>query len=210
MSDAQLTSLTWLTPRRAAYLVAAIVGLSFAYDLLRIPVQLSDSLAQLLNVQRSPSWSATFDATARRGAYLRPMLLVEIQALFDLAQGHYWLVYRGFHALLVAATLLLFVRALEVRTWGDGAAAVFALTVFTGINTFRGTVREAFPINAALIIVALCLLALTLARSKGGWWVDVAAVVVFVMASLTVESGLLVWVVLVVAWACGMPGMSSR
>jgi hypothetical protein len=210
MIDPQAARLPLLRPRGVANLVTAIVGASFAYDLMRIPVQVSDSLAQLLNVQQSPSLYATFEATARRGAYLRPMLLAQIDVLFDVAQGHYWLAYRGFHALLLIATLLLFIRALNVRTWNDCAAAVFALTVFTGLHTFRGTVREAFPINAFLIIVGFCLLALNLARSRGGWWVDVTAIVTFAMASLTLESGVLVWVVVVVGWACGMRGISSR
>jgi hypothetical protein len=131
--------------------------------------------------------------------------------LFDLAEDrHYWLVFRGYHVLLLAMALLLFVRALEVRTWRDCAAATFALTVFTGLTTFRGTVREAFPNNHFLIIVVFCLLVLNLARSKGGRWIDVTAVAAFVMASLTLESGLLVWVVAIVGWACGMRGVSSR
>jgi hypothetical protein len=199
-----------LTPRRAAYLVTGVVALWFSYDLLRMPVQVSDSLVELLDVQQSPSLSATFVAAANRSAYLRPLRLVQIKALFDLADGHYWLVYRGFHALLLGAGLLLFTRALRVRTWADFAAAVFALTVLTGLHTFRGTVREAFPINHFLEVSVFCLIALNLSQSKGGWWVDVAAAVTFVVASLTIESGLLVWVVVAAAWACGMRGVSRR
>jgi len=176
-----------------------------------MPIQVSDSLLEILDAQRSSSAWESFTRNLGTSAYLRPLRIAEIKLLFDLAQDrHYWLVYRGFHAVLLATALLLFVRALDVRTWRDSAAAVFALTVFTGLNTFRGTVREAFPINHFLIIVVLALLALNLARSKGGRWVDVAAVVVFVVASLTLESGLLVWVVVIAAWACGMRGISSR
>ena len=205
-----------LDPRGAAYLVAGIIALSFSYDLMRVPIQTSDSLEQLLNVQQSPSVYATFAATAERGAYLRPMFLAEIDVLFDLAQGHYWLVYRGFHALLLFAAVLLFIRALQVRTWEDFAAAVFALTVLTGLHTFRGTVREAFPTSHFLQVVVLCLLALNLAQGRSAsadrhrWWIDVAAAITFAVASLTLESGLLVWVVIVAAWACGMRGVSRR
>ncbi len=199
-----------LDPRRAAYVLAGIFALWFSYDLMRIPVQVSDSLVELLDVQHSPSLSATFVATAQRSAYLRPLRLVQIKMLFDWADGHYWLVYRGFHALLLTAALLLFTRALRVQTWTDFTAAVFALTVLTGLHTFRGTVREAFPINHFLEIVVFCLIALNLARARGRWWVDVAAAATFVVASLTLESGLLVWVVVVAAWACGMRGISRR
>lgn len=219
-----------LGPRAAAYVVAAIVALSFSYDLMRKPIQVSDSFMELLDVQQSPSLYATFIAHSPRGPFLRPFRQVQIKALFDIADGHYWLVYRGFHALLLTAMLLLFIRALRVLTWADFAAAVFALTVLTGLHTFRGTVREAFPINHFLEIVVFCLIALNLAQGRvaprpdepvlagrsasadrhGGWWIDLAAAVTFVVASLTLESGPLVWVVVVAAWASGMRGISRR
>ena len=199
-----------LDPRGTAYLVAGIIALSFAYDLMRVPIQVSDSLTEILDVQRSPSLYATGVANVQGGAYLRPLRLVQIKMLFDMADGHYWLVYRGFHALLLAAALLLFTRALRIHTWRDCAAGIFAMTVLTGMHTFRGTVREAFPINHFLEIVVFCLMAFNLAQSRAGWWVDLTAAVTFVVAILTIESGVLVWVVLAAAWACGMRGASRR
>ena len=219
-----------VTVRQAAYGAAAILALTFAYGLMRLPVQMSDSLEQLLNAQQSPSVLAHFATWAQTRAYLRPMFFAEVKALFDLADGHYWLVFRGFHALLVCAALALFVRALRVRSWDDFAAAIFALTVFTGLHTFRGVVREAFPVSHYLQVVVLCLLTLNLAQGRvaprpdksvlagrsasadrhGGWLIDAAACMTFIVASLTLESGLLVWVVIVAAWACGMRGVSRR
>ena len=210
MTETRTPDRAWLTPRRAIYILAGIMSLSFGYDLMRIPVQVSDTIADLIYAQQSSSAWEAFMREVTTSAYLRPLRLAQVKMLFDLAQGHYWLVYRGSHVLLLAAALFLFVRALDVRTWRDGAAGAFALTVFTGIHTFRGLVREGFPVNHFLVIVVYSLLALNLARSKGGWWVDVTAVVVFVAASLTLESGLLVWVVIAAAWACGMRGISSR
>lgn len=199
-----------LSPRAAAYIVAAIVAASFFYDLLRMPVQVSDSLIEILDVQRSPSIYDTFVANAQGAAYLRPLRLAVIKGLFDVADGHYWLAYRGFHALLLVAAILLFVRALRVQTWIDCGAAVFALTVLTGMHTFRGTVREAYPVNHFLEIVVLCLVTLNLAQSRGGRWVDAAAVVSLVAASLILESGLLVWVVAGAAFYSGMRGISRN
>jgi hypothetical protein len=80
----------------------------------------------------------------------------------------------------------------------------------TGLHTFRGTVWEAYPVNHSLEIVAFCLLALALSRSRGGTWVDVTAAVTFVAATFTVESGVLVWVVIVAAWLAGARGISRR
>jgi hypothetical protein len=197
-----------VTALGAAGAVAVVVALNLAYSLIRVPVQLSDSLEQLVNAQRSSSVIAHFAAWSQQGAYLRPMFFAEVKALFDLSHGHYWLVYRGFHALLACAAIALFVRALRVRTWDDFAAACFALTVFTGLHTFRGLVREAFPVSHFLQVAVLCLLALNLARSRGGRLVDVAAAATFAVASLTLESGLLVWVIVVTAYATGMRGVS--
>jgi hypothetical protein len=196
------------SPRAAIYLLAAIVAASLAYDLLRMPVQLFDSLPELLDVQKSPSVRSTFVSALGTGGYLRPLRLAQIKSVFDVAHGHYWLAYRGLHALLLTAALFLFVAALNVRRWRDFAAGAFAVTVLTGLHTFGGTVREAFPINHFLEMVVFALLALNLARSRGGWWIDLAAVAVFLAASLTLESGLLVAVVIVVAWATGARGVS--
>ena len=197
-------------PRAAAYLITATLALAFSYDLMRKPIQIPDSLIDILHMQESPSVYATFqDAVAQR-AYLRPLRIVQVKALFDVADGHYWLVFRGFHALLLVCLLLLFTRALRIKSWTDFAAGIFAIMVLTGMHTFRGTVREAFPINHFAEILLFCLLTLNLAQSRGGWRVDVAAAVTFVAASLTLESGLLVWVVAVVAWLGGMRGISRR
>ena len=55
-----------------------------------------------------------------------------------------------------------------------------------------------------------CLLTLNLTRSRGGLWIDIAAAVVFAAAALTLESGVLVWVVAAAAWAVGWRGISTR
>src|SRR5688500_5356431 len=159
-------------PQIAAYLIAGIVAVSFAHDLMRKPIQVSDSLQELLDVQQSPSLVETFVAHSPRGPFLRPIRQVQIKMLFDAAGGHYQLAFRGFLALLVALSLFLFVSAIQVRTWTDCAASVFAITILPGLNTFRGTVREAFPIHHFLEIVVFCLLALTLAQSRAGWVAD--------------------------------------
>ena len=49
-----------------------------------------------------------------------------------------------------------------------------------------------------------------LCQSRGGPVMDVAAAILFVIASLTLDSGLLVWVVLVAARLVGLRGVSWR
>jgi hypothetical protein len=199
------------SPRAATYGLASLLVLALACDLLWMPIQVGDSLGELIDAQRSPSIWASFESALGSNAYLRPLRIAQIKALFDLAQDrNYWLVFRGFHALLISVAVFLFVRVLRVSTLTDFAAAAFALVAFTGLHTFRGTVQEAFPINHFLEILVCCLLVLNLARSRGGIWVDAAAAVIFAAAALTLESGLLVWVVAAAAWAVGWRGISTR
>lgn len=135
------------SPRAAAYGLACLVSVAIACDLLWMR-QVGDSLGEILDAQRSPSVWASFTGSFGTEAYLRPLRIAQIKALFDAAQGQrYWIVYRGFHALLLVAAVLFFVRALRVSTFVDFAAAACALAVLTGLHTFRGTIQEAFPIR---------------------------------------------------------------
>jgi hypothetical protein len=104
----------------------------------------------------------------------------------------------------------LFVRALPIVSPLDAAAAAVALMVLTGLHTFLGFLREAFPINHFLEIAVLVLVALNLALSRGGWWIDLLAGVTFAFAALTLESGVLIWVVIATAWIVGLRGVSTR
>ena len=116
------------SPRAAAWILTLLIATPIAADLLWMPVQVYDSVGEILDAQQSPSISASVTGSIGAAAYLRPMRIAQIKALFDLAGGeHYWLVYRGFHALLLIATLLLFTAALRVSTAVDVAALAFAL-----------------------------------------------------------------------------------
>ena len=93
-------------PRIAAYALALIAAAVIASELLWMPVQSSDSLGELLDAQSSPSIWSSFTGAFGTTAYLRPFRIAQIRVLFDAAQGqHYWAVFRGFHALLLIATI---------------------------------------------------------------------------------------------------------
>jgi len=196
--------------RALAFAAAVVLALGVGHDLLHMPLQIGDSLAPLLDAVRASSAWSEFTSHLREDGYFRPMRLATIKLVSDLANGHYFLGYRLFHALLVLAFLLLFVRALEVRDRLALAVVPLALTVFVGIHTFLGTVKEIYPTNHFLQIAVLALLALNLAQSRGGLLVDALLLVIFTVAALTLESGLIVWVVVVAAWISGMPGVSRR
>jgi hypothetical protein len=198
---------TW---RLAAWGLTAIVTLSVCYSLVRIPLQVHDSLIPILDAQKHGSVSAALTSSLRSRAYLRPFRMVQIQVLFELSRGHYFVAYKGFHVVLLMALFALVVAALRIRTAVDFLVFSFALTVLTGMHTFLGMVWEAYPINHFLEIAVFCMLALVLAQSGGGWWIDLLAALIFAVASLTLESGLLVWVVIVSAWIVGLRGISTR
>jgi hypothetical protein len=199
--------------------LAGVLAAAIAIDLWRMPVQVSDSLQEMLDAQASPSIATSFGNAIGTTSYLRPLRIAQIKALFDLAQGRsYHLVYRGFHALLIVLLIWLFVRALPIASPLDAAAAAVALTVLTGLHTFLGFLREAFPINHFLEIAVLVLVAVNLTLANGGvpragsrgWLIDLLAGMTFAFAALTLESGVLIWVVIATAWMVGLRGVSTR
>jgi hypothetical protein len=195
----------------AACVLALVSAAAVSYSIVRIPLQVTDCLIPILKAQATPSVAAATLASFRNPGYLRPFRIGQIQLLYEAARGrHYFEVYKGFHVALVAAAFILFVAVLRVRTRTDFLVAAFALTVFSGLHTFLGTVWEAYPFNHFLEIGVCCLAALALAQSRGGWWSDLLACVLFVVAALTLESGLLVWVVAAAAWLTGLRGISKR
>ena len=197
--------------RRWAFVFALAAALSSAYDLARIPVQVSDSLGIILNLQSISSPAEAFrQALVLDVGYLRPLRPAQIKVVLDASQGHYTLAFRAVHILMMTAAVLLFVRALRVRSSLDLAAAMFAIAVFIGLHTFFAMVREAHPINAFLQMVVLALATLNLAQGSPSWIKDAAASLLFVAGALVVESGLLVWVVAAAAGICGMRGLSRR
>ena len=197
-------------PRLCAYACAAILASSLAYGLIRMPLQVHDSLEEIIAAQRSPGVWASFTSTIGETAYFRPLRIAETKALFDLSGGHYFAAYKAFHIALLAAAFALFAGALRIETGADLAAALFALTVFTGLHTFLGLVKEAYPVNHFLQVVVLVLAAVRLSKARGGRWIDGAAIITFVVACLTLESGILVWVALVASRAAGRRGVSDR
>jgi len=193
-----------------AYAIAAAFCLSFSYDLSRIPVQVTDSLGDIQEARSAPSAAMTFVNELDRQKLFRPLKAAQIRIVSDLSRGHLSIGYRATHVILFALTIVMFVRVLQVRTAADVAAAAFALTVLLGSHTFASLLREAFPINHFLEMVLFALIALRLAQGRPGWVADAAAAVTFAAGALVVESGLLIWVVIVAARLSGMRGISRR
>jgi hypothetical protein len=178
-----------------SYGYALLAGLVLGHFLLGIPVQLTDSFGNMLKL--TATWPDLLYGEFTQHGYLRPLLWADLKLVYDLSGGAYSSWFRGVHVAQVVTSVLLFVALVRPRTWIDAAIVPFGLAVLFGMHTFSGTIREAFPINTYMTVLILCFVVAIVALADYRWWNDVLAVLLFVAAALTVESGLLVWVIFV-------------
>lgn len=193
----------------SGYAVAVGVALLFGVALLRLPIQLSDSLVEFLSMD-GQTLREVIRTQISAGSYFRPLRLGLIKILIDLSGGNFSPWFRGFHALEVLALFVLFVRMLRPRTATEAAVVPLALAMIAGSHLFLDIFREAFPVNHFLTIAVCAVAAVNLVQSHGGWFVDAAAVLLLTFAVATLESGLLIWVIFIAAYAAGYRGVSAR
>lgn len=196
---------------RAATIVAwaygAIVAAGVGHFLFGIPIQLTDSYGNILKLDTP--WGELMASQFTQRAFLRPFLMGELKLVYDASGGDLYTWFRGTHVVQVFALVGLFLALVRPRSWWDAALIPLGLAVLIGMHTFKGTVVEAFPVNTFLTVVLCCLAAANLSLMRPRWWVDVLAVALFVVAALTVESGLLVWVIFIGAALVGARGVSK-
>ena len=189
----------------ASYGAGALVALGLALALLAIPIQVSDSFGNMLKL--STPWPQFVVQEFTQPSYLRPFLWMQLKAVYDLSGGHYFAWFRGVHVLQVVLLVGLFLHLVRPRTWRDAAAVPLGLAVLVGHHAFAGTVNEAFPINTFLTVVICCLAAAALALGPERRGNSAVAVILFAYAALSVESGLLVFVVFAAAAVTGARGV---
>jgi hypothetical protein len=190
----------------AAYVYGLAVVFGLAHFLYDIPIQLTDSYGNMLKLDTTWTELLRNELTAR--GYLRPLLFAELKAVYDLSGGNYFPWFRGVHVAQVLALVLFFLALVRPRTRRDLILVPLGLAVLVGVHTFRGTVVEAFPVNTFMTVLLCCLAAAVIALGERRWWTDAAAVLLFLVAALTVETGLLVWVVLIGAALVGARAVS--
>ncbi len=199
--------MTALSPRAAAWLYAAVAAGLASYFLVDIPVQLSDSLQNIFAADRR-TIRELIVGNLWAGGYMRPLLFAPIRLVYLVSGGDYTAWFRGVHAVQLTLTIAAVVAALRVRTWAQASAAPLAVAMLLSIHTSADTIREAFPVNAYLTIVLCCVLTVLIASAPHRWWSDVAAFVLLAVAALSVESGLLVGVIVVAGYVAGWRGLS--
>jgi hypothetical protein len=191
----------------AAFLYGAIIAAAIGHFLLGIPIQLTDSFGNMLKL--ATPWPELLASEFHQRSYFRPFLFAELKIVYDLSGGNYFAWFRGVHVAQIFALVLLYLGLVRPRTWRDAAVLPLGLAALFGIHTFKGTVVEAFPVNTFLTVVLCCLAAANLALMTHRWWVDALAALLFVVAALTVESGLLVGVIVIAAALAGARGVSK-
>ena len=192
-----------------AWGAAALVTLVVCHAVVSNPLQVTDSLVPILKVQDMSAWHVLL-GKIDGGSYFRPLRWVAIKLLLDGSGGRYNLAYKSFHVVFIAALFFVFVRAARVRTKVDALALMYALVVLTGTHSFLGLVWEEFAINHFIEIAVFSTAALLLCQSRGGVIADAAAAILLVLAVMALDSGPLVWVVIVAARLVGLRGVSWR
>ena len=200
--------------RLLSWALTGLFAIAVSASVFRIPIQVSDSAEIIEQTERTPSVVAAFtDGLYASRTMLRPMRQAGTKILLEIAHAagdRYNLAFRGFHAASAALLIVLFTIAARPRDAIDTAALGFALLVLTGLHTFTGMMREAYPINHFLLIAIYSLVAFLLARSRGGLLIDIAACVCFAAASLTLESGLAILPMVIATYWAGLRGISRN
>jgi hypothetical protein len=199
-----VTDRGWLA---AAYGVVALFVVTLGYFLLRIPIQVTDSFTNVLALP--DSWWNLARLSVQDG-YMRPAMWLEMKAVYELSRGDYFAWFRWTQVVQAALVVALLVWLIRPRTRLDALVLPLAVLVLVGHHTFAWTLREAFPINTYLTIVLCCAVAAVLSFAVHRWWIDLAAVALFVVSAATVESGLIVGGMFLVGYAIGLRGVSGR
>ncbi len=185
-----------------------LVSAVLSYFLLGLVIQVSDSFGNLLAVQMPTLGELVRDQLSQR-AYLRPLLWAQIKVVYDWSGGDYYAWFRGIHVAQVCALVALCVRLMRPAAVLDAALVPLSLAVLVGAHTFVPMLREANPLNFYLFIALACVAVANLAfQARSRWYTDALAIALFAAAVLTVESGILVWVVCVSAYVLGARGLS--
>jgi hypothetical protein len=191
-----------------AWALAACVALPLARGLYEVPVQVSDSLEPIVIAATYPSMPQLLaDAPRFSPTTFRPLRYIQARLMVALTEAtdlSFRAVFRGTHVLLFLALVGLFVMAARVRTGVDLAAFAIALPVFFGIHTFVAMLQEAYPVNHFAEVGVCSLAVLVLATRPPRWYVAPLVCLLLATAVSVVESGVLVWVVVV---ACALAGL---
>jgi len=205
----QRRPLMWINRWHLATLVTMLsLSAGVSYCLVQKPLTLHDGLDPIVKAQQTDSVRELFWDQLHTRAYFRPFRVVQSKLLYDSFSHDLFGAFVGFHVLLTVASVLLLVTLLSPRSGAGFAAATVGGVTFFGLHTSNVLFLEAYPINHFLEIVCLLILTLIATARWRGWFADGTAVLAVLVALGTLESGILVWFALGVAWVLGWRGVS--
>ena len=200
------------SPRVVAAILATLITLPLVESLYQVPIQVSDSLEPIVIASTASSVGQLLsDAPRFSPTTLRPMRYVQARWLLNSVEAtglSYRAVFRGVHVALLILLVALFLVSVHVRTWTDLAAFTIAFPVLIGIHTFAAMLFEAFPVNHYAEVGVCALGVFVLALQPPRWFVPVIACALLAFALSVVESGALVWVVVIGCAAVRMRGIT--
>ena len=189
--------------RIAAYAGTAILATGVSACVIGIPLSLTDFTGYLIDSEPLSLWQLWVERLQTSYSF-RPMLWVQMKAVFEHSGGAYFPAFKAYHVAHVVLTMLLCARVLRVRSAAGCVAALIVMTVILGSHTAINTLREG-PMTMPLSMA----LALNLAAGeRQAWWRDACAIALLAFAALSVELGLLLWVVYLAARLLGWQGVS--
>jgi hypothetical protein len=193
-----------------AFLLALLITAPIADSVFQIPVQVSDSLEAIVIAVKAPSSSKLLaDSMRFSPTTFRPLRYLQSRWLLRAADAVHvtdTTMFRGVHAALLFAVVLLFVAAAGVRDWLDVAAFSVAFPVLVGVQTFVTMLLEAFPVNHFAEVAVCALAVFVILQHPPRWFTPIVVCVLTALALSVIESGAMVWIVVVCAAAAGMRG----
>ena len=196
----------------AAIVLAALITVPLAQSLYQIPIQVSDSLEPIVVAATAASVRELVEDTPRFSvATLRPLRWIQARWLLNTVSAtglSYHAVFRGVHVALLIALVALFVAAARVRSWTDLTAFAFAFPVLIGIHTFAAMLFEAFPVNHYAEVGVCALVVIVLATHAPRWYVPIVICALLAFALSVVESGAMVWIVVIGCAAVRLRGIT--
>jgi hypothetical protein len=180
----------------------------FAIVLFKIPFSLGDTYSHLAGPALS-SWREAFvDAFTARGREYRPFFTLGIKAAYE-AVGMWLPFYQALVLFSFAVLLALVVRLCQPVSRERSWATCIAISCVCGLHTSR-IVFSFWPLNhyAAVMVAILVAVALALnPRTRPHDWVFGLLLLV---ATLSLEFGIVIVPVLITVWWFGAPGITWR
>jgi hypothetical protein len=197
-----------VTSRRIPFLWALVHVALFALVFFKISWSLGDTYSHLAGPALTSWHDAFVDAFTARGREYRPFFTLGIKAAYE-AAGTWLPFYQSLVLLLFGALLTLVVWLCRPVGRPRALAACVAISCICGLHTSR-ILFGFWPLNHYAAVMVTMLVAIGLAlhpRTRPHDWVFGLLMLV---ATLSLEFGILIVPVLTVLWWFGAPGISWR